>query len=163
MEPYVRPDSPTLGFDDMYFHAPITKQDLPELPVPPKFQEIEYPLHTIHESESEDSESDQPFSSEEEDESAYLIAQSIDRCCEHLSGLRRQFSRHAASLSETLSKPPSAVAAVSRSRSGKTVEELKALDKKVRIERLRRSGWQRQRFDARRYEELCEAVLAELS
>ncbi|KAK4185525.1 hypothetical protein QBC35DRAFT_516862 [Podospora australis] len=159
-EPYIRPDSPTLGFDDMYFHSPITKQHLPEPPVSPKFQEIEYPLHTIHESD----ESDHTFSSEEEDESAYMVAQSIDRCCEHLSGLRRQLSRHAASLSETLSKPSSsAVAAVARSRSGKTVEELKALDKLARIERLRRNGWQRQRFDARRYEELCEAVLAELS
>jgi hypothetical protein len=42
-------------------------------------------------------------------------------------------------------------------------EEARALDRAARIERLRRSGWQRKRFDAARYEELCEAVLAELA
>lgn len=34
--------------------------------------------------------------------------------------------------------------------------------RRARIERLRRSGWQRKRFDGTRYEVLCEEVLAEL-
>ena len=35
--------------------------------------------------------------------------------------------------------------------------------RRARIERLRLSGWQRERFDAAPYEELCEVVLAELA
>ena len=149
-EPYIRPDSPTLGIDE-YLQAGIARQELPELPLPSpppsmlKFQEVEWPLHTIHECDTED------LVSEEDDESAYMIAQSVDRCCEHLSGLRTQLVRHAASLDESLS-PRSA-----------SVEEFRPLDKQARIERLRKIGWQRKRFNARKYEELCEAVMAELS
>jgi hypothetical protein len=35
-------------------------------------------------------------------------------------------------------------------------------DKQARIERLRRCGWQRKRFDPRKYEELRDSVMAEL-
>ncbi|KAK3995416.1 hypothetical protein QBC44DRAFT_25649 [Cladorrhinum sp. PSN332] len=149
-EPYIRPDSPTLGIDE-YFQAGIAKQELPELPMLPpspfKFQEVEWPLHTIPECDDEDL----LESSEEDDESTYMIARSVDRCCEHLSGLRTQLVRHAASLDESLS--PKAVSA----------EATQFMDKATRIERLRKIGWQRKRFNARRYEELCEAVMAELS
>ncbi|KAK4226955.1 hypothetical protein QBC38DRAFT_212764 [Podospora fimiseda] len=149
-EPYIRPDSPTLGIDE-YLQAGIAKQELPELPVPQsplKFQEVEWPLHTIPECEEEDM---LELSSEEDDESSYMIARSVDRCCEHLSGLRTQLVRHAASLDESLS--PTAA----------STEATQFMDKATRIERLRKIGWQRKRFDPRRYEELCEAVIAELS
>ncbi|KAK4162104.1 hypothetical protein QBC43DRAFT_336642 [Cladorrhinum sp. PSN259] len=149
-EPYIRPDSPTLGIDE-YFQAGVARQELPELPVLPpsllKFQEVEWPLHTIPECDDEDL----LESSSEDDESAYIIARSVDRCCEHLSGLRTQLVRHAASLDESLS--PKAA----------STEETDFMDKATRIERLRKIGWQRKRFDARRYEELCQAALAELS
>lgn len=42
-------------------------------------------------------------------------------------------------------------------------EELRMLDRQARIEKLRQNGWQRKRFDASRYERLCNDVLAELS
>ncbi|KAK4173582.1 hypothetical protein QBC36DRAFT_54882 [Triangularia setosa] len=164
-EPMVRPDSPTLGFDDFYFSSPILQQKLPELPVSPKFQdkfqEVEYPLHTIHESEDEydsplSSSSSPSETSEGEDENAYMISQTVDRCCEHLSGLRKQLNRHSASLDQWLRSPT--VASAARARSNSALE-----DKQARIERLRKVNWERRRFDPTRYEELCEEVMAELS
>ena len=41
-------------------------------------------------------------------------------------------------------------------------EEARAADLRERIQRLRTRGWARNRFDATRYEQLCEAALAEL-
>ncbi|VBB72396.1 Putative protein of unknown function [Podospora comata] len=163
-EPMIRPDSPTLGFDDFYFSSPVLSQKLPDLPVSPKFQErfqeVEYPLHTIHESEDEhdDSSLASPSSvtSEEGDENAYMISQTVDRCCEHLSGLRKQLNRHSANVDQWLRSPNLASAA--RARANSEVE-----DKQARIERLRKMNWERTRFDPTRYEELCEEVMAELS
>lgn len=41
-------------------------------------------------------------------------------------------------------------------------EEAKAADLRDRIQRLKATGWSRDRFDSSRYERLCEAALAEL-
>ncbi|KAK0729063.1 hypothetical protein B0T21DRAFT_413166 [Apiosordaria backusii] len=167
-EPMIRPDSPTLGFDDFYFSSPVLQQKLPEPPVSPKFQEVEYPLHTIHESEDEN-ENELPSpspseTSEEDDENTYMISQTVDRCCEHLSGLRKQLNRHSANLDQWLRSPqPPSLVATTRARSGSAAEELRMLDKQARIERLRKINWERRRFDPTRYEELCEEVMAELS
>jgi len=38
----------------------------------------------------------------------------------------------------------------------------KEAEKRARIERLREKGWSRERFDGRRYEELCARALEEL-
>ncbi|KAK4136487.1 hypothetical protein BT67DRAFT_432337 [Trichocladium antarcticum] len=177
-EPFIRPDSPTLGFDDFYFQVGAARQDLPDLPPPPppKYHEIELPLQTIAECECEDdeSESDHATASDtEEDEAApppFHIARSVDRCCEHLSGLRSQLARHSTSLEELLSAANKLSLAdatrSARARSisnGSSAEEARALDRQARIVRLRSIGWQRKRFDPRRYEELCEAVMAELN
>lgn len=178
-EPVIRPDSPTLGFDDIYFQAGAARQELPEIPSspppPPKFQEVELPLHTMSEG-GEAGYSYYDNDDDEDSEHAYLVARAVDRCCEHLAGLRAQLARHSASLSELLSAPPSslagslaeaaksaAAAAANGGRRRSTAEEARALDRQARIERGRKNGWQRKRFDARRYEELCETVLAELA
>ena len=52
--------------------------------------------------------------------------------------------------------------AVPRLPSEGATEEARELDRKVRIERLRASGWVRERFCAERCEELCRRALAEL-
>lgn len=162
-EPIIRPDSPTLGFDDAYFQAGVMRQELPDLPVSPKFQEIEYPLQTIPEDDGN------PSPQPEDSAHVFSAARSVDRCCEHLSGLRAQLKRHSTSLDELLAAPSSSTHPhQQQSRTGpagsvKKTEELRALDRQARIERLRKCGWQRKRFDARRYEELCEAVMAELA
>lgn len=42
------------------------------------------------------------------------------------------------------------------------MEEMKKAELKARVERLRVNGWKRERFDAERYQRLCEQALAEL-
>jgi hypothetical protein len=204
-EPIIRPDSPTLGFDDVFFQPTIVRQDLPEpLQPPPRFQEIELPLQTIPEDEPEEQtspeedrqhfEENQQHQQEEEDtELTDMLPPSLTRCCEHLASLRAQLARHSTSLHQQLllsgaqqqSTPdPTAAAAVGETTTTgvaattataatattaatstvrSSSEEARALDRQARIERLRKNGWRRKRFDAARYEELCEAVLAELA
>jgi len=173
-EPMIRPDSPTLGFDDDYFHSGAARQYLPEPPKETtiKYNEIELPLQLpltpVPETE--------PLQLIPEDD-AFLMARSVDRYCENLSGLRAQLSRHSASLNELLSglkdgQPATprlllqAAAETARAASPSGFndsDELRKLDRQARIERLRKNGWQRKRFDARRYEELCETVMSELA
>ncbi|KAK3310163.1 uncharacterized protein B0T15DRAFT_488852 [Chaetomium strumarium] len=160
-EPFIRPDSPTLGFEASYFQFAGPQQELPDLHPPPKFQEIELPLQlqTIPEDEAE-YETEDP-----EDEGSHFVARSVSRCCEHLSSLRAQLARHSTSLDQLLSSATAASHPQSDAGSEATGETTRkgTLDRQARIERLRRTGWQRKRFDARRYEELCEAVLAEMA
>jgi hypothetical protein len=113
-EPVIRPDSPTLGFDDAFFPAaaPATQQALPDKPAPsPKFQEIELPLQPIpeHEDESESGPRAAVNGPEEQDDqNAYLAARAVHRYCEHLSSLRAQLARHSTSLDQLLSSSASA-------------------------------------------------------
>ena len=166
IEPFIRPDSPTLGgFDDMFFNpSPPPQKDLPDLPLNsrPAADLDLFPLQTIPESDPEE---------EEESPSPYLAtARSVDRCCEHLASLRAHLARHAVDVDQMLLAPgisvsPPSDASSSVSSSPRPLspaafetEETRA----ARIERLRRGGWRRKRFDASRYEVLCQAVLAEM-
>lgn len=45
---------------------------------------------------------------------------------------------------------------------GMDMVEMKKAELKARIERLRETGWKRERFDAERYQRLCGHALAEL-
>ncbi|KAK0657339.1 hypothetical protein B0T16DRAFT_320149 [Cercophora newfieldiana] len=171
-EPLIRPDSPTLGFDDEYFHLGAARQELPEPPKSAlKFQEVELPLHLPPVSETE------PLQLIPEDDSFHM-ARSVDRYCENLSGLRAQLARHSASVDELLAEPKGSegqaprsllLAAAETARASSRLssisdsDDLRKVDRQARIERLRKNGWQRKRFDARRYEELCETVMSELA
>ncbi|KAK3906665.1 hypothetical protein C8A05DRAFT_40512 [Staphylotrichum tortipilum] len=177
-EPIIRPDSPTLGFDFGFFQSGPPQHTLPELPV--KFHEIEMPLHRM----PEDNILKAPLNTVEEEEddhdamngnsnrnSTLLVSRSVDRCCEHLSSLRSQLALHSTTLDQLLcqqselsssSSPKSEAAPAKPADRRSTAEQARALDRQARIERLRRCGWQRKRFDASRYEVLCEAVIAEL-
>ncbi|KAK5663363.1 hypothetical protein OQA88_3791 [Cercophora sp. LCS_1] len=178
--PLVRPDSPTLGFDnDSYFSSGASRQQLPQPPSksqpPLGFREIELPLTLQPVSETE------PLQLIPEDD-AFLMARSVDRFCENLSSLRAQLSRHTASVDNLLAQSKEIPAPGARGSllllenatarmsigsapgtPGVLEDEFRRLDRQARIERLRKSGWQRKRFDARRYEELCESVLSELA
>lgn len=155
-EPMVRPDSPTLGMDFGFFPATNTRQEVPEVPAS-KYQEVELPLNIDTDS--------QQFENCEEDDDTLNITKSIDRFRDQLHELREQLERHSANLDQQLetmaTEPPKSPRRGSAGGVGK--EELRALDRQARIERLRKDGWQRKRFDTQRYEELCETVLAELS
>jgi hypothetical protein len=187
----IRPDSPTLGgFEDAFCFSPTTPtspkamadHQLHNLLPQPKFQEIELPpLQPIPESvesEAEDEQSEQ-HDNNSNNNNTYLVARSVDRCCEHLASLRAQLARHSTSLHDLLASDPSshseistttatpatrlpvAVAAAANGGSGNGTASAEEA-RRARIERLRRSGWQRKRFDGSRYEVLCEEVLAEL-
>ncbi|KAJ4394366.1 hypothetical protein N0V93_003583 [Gnomoniopsis smithogilvyi] len=217
-EPVIRPDSPTLGFDDDYFTAGTMRQELPEIPTgkrssPPQELEIISPAPPFMPSISERDElspidgtespstddshgGEYPFFQPGDVESA----RSLGRYCETLSALKVQVSSHLAALDEVLEKdmqnrPESpilhdggALMAASLNRvslhsgrqsraesvsgprgssamgfaEGEESDE-KARERKARIDRLKMSGWRRKRFDASRYEVLCEVVMTELN
>ncbi|EAQ93386.1 hypothetical protein CHGG_01621 [Chaetomium globosum CBS 148.51] len=192
-EPIIRPDSPTLGFDDGYYHSSISSPTPPEdlpAPMPVKFQEIEVPLPTIPELAQEEEEEeevkgndDDEYSHEYDAKAAYHVARSVDRCCEHLAHLRAQLARHSTSLDQLLqaqqqaqtrlpsNSPTSTRTAADATEKTPTAapgpgprgSEARAQDRQARVERLRKIGWQRRRFDSSPYEALCEAVLAEMA
>ncbi|CCC11638.1 unnamed protein product [Sordaria macrospora k-hell] len=152
-EPMVRPDSPTLGMNFGFFPATNT-QKVPEVSAS-KYQEFELPLPFNTDS--------QQFENCEEDDDTLNITKSIDRFRDQLHELREQLERHSANLDQQLEAMATEPPKSPTRGSGVGKEELRALDRQARIERLRKDGWQRKRFDTQRYEELCETVLAELT
>jgi hypothetical protein len=149
----IRPDSPTLGFDDAYFHMGASLPELPAIPKPAL-------LPTETDAASDDAMGDSL------DEESFNATRMAHRYFADLSVLRGQLTSHAAELDRLLAagaSPTVPDALLERPESRTTTgEDLRALDRQARIERLRQSGWQRKRFDPRRYEELRESVLAEL-
>ncbi|KAJ6446312.1 hypothetical protein O9K51_01084 [Purpureocillium lavendulum] len=142
MEPIIRPDSPTLGFDDwlgrsspepMYpesilKHGRKTSDQTEMLP-PPATPEL------MHEEESACLPFHESFS---------------PHYCAILASINGQIQTHMAMLDEEL---------VSCQRETSVPQNM---DIRTRIERLRATGWRRRRFDATRYQNLCENVLADL-
>lgn len=237
-EPIVRPDSPTLGFDDEYFAVGASRQELPELP-PKRWLEAETAVMaatmTSPPSMPSISEGEElsPASSPSSDgdcfgeyyfpryDDAYQYqyqhqgrSLSLSRYCDTLSSLRRQVASHTSSLDGLLEsdqqvllsdssshhreqqqpqqkqqqqqQPPGSPlfpydapnSYFGRQRSCSDTsfasyygpggdgdgeeDEARVLDRRARVDRLRMNGWKRKRFDASRYEELCEQVMAEL-
>lgn len=225
-EPVIRPDSPTLGFDDEYFAVGAMKQELPEVPtkrcsrqifeiptcsppsVPsmPSISEGEElsPTETDSSSTDEGGEECHFFCNDLSDAKSVL---SLSRYCETLSALKTQVASHMIALDDLLEKdlqlqehPESpmlhdtaslmaasfnrmSLQSAGRDRSGSNaswgrstrsasltstgssgeLDELKSRDRQARIDRLRMSGWRRKRFDASRYEQLCDVVMEELN
>jgi hypothetical protein len=152
-EPVIRPDSPTLGFDD-WLGRP--SPDLPSIlssktakaPVTPT---AEHPEETKEEQGLDDA--------------VFLREQCVSRYCAVLSSLREQLTAHLASIESELSKPSAEERLSGRSTPDclGNSDELRVLEIRSRIERLKQNGWQRKRFDVTRYETLRESVMAELS
>uniref|UniRef100_L2G439 Uncharacterized protein n=1 Tax=Colletotrichum fructicola (strain Nara gc5) TaxID=1213859 RepID=L2G439_COLFN len=97
----------------------------------------------------------------------FLRERSVHRYCGLLSSLRSQISIHIAGVEEQLAAPPPQDAAPpsslpARAATPELNDELRSLDIKARIEKLRQNNWQRRRFDVGRYEALRESALAEL-
>ncbi|CAK7205661.1 hypothetical protein SEUCBS139899_008440 [Sporothrix eucalyptigena] len=91
------------------------------------------------------------------------IDRSAHRYCAQLSDLRSRVAQHRANLDLVLDTAPNGDSELSDHSSTPIDDESHALDRKARIERLRRNGWQRKRFDPSRYEALRAAALAELN
>lgn len=148
----IRPDSPTLGFDEWLGRSS------PDLILPEPILTMPRPLQDLSEAESEpeldhdlsSSSSSSSLCSDSED--AFARARSVHRYCTLLTGLQRQISWHVATLdrAERAAAPPP------------LNEEMRSIELRARIERLRADGWRRPRFDASRYEALRERALADL-
>jgi hypothetical protein len=164
-EPMIRPDSPTLGFDEDYYTlsgrvSPISDNVAPQVismpcPVrapPPVPQRFSRPVSILKSIEAGD----------------FMRNRSISRYRGHLSALQSQVNTHASSVQELLSPinhvPVKETHGSALATEGDGYVETTPLeDRKARIERLRKSGWQRKRFDAKRYEDLRHSVMAELA
>ncbi|KAK2057786.1 hypothetical protein LY76DRAFT_80673 [Colletotrichum caudatum] len=157
-ESFFRPDSPTLGFED-YLCAPQEPEPryLPVLPEEP--EPVDESKEMIKPPTPE------PLN-EDCDAFDFLQERSVHRYCGLLSSLRSQIGVHIADVEERLVAPPQDTADTgllpARAATPELSDELRSLDIKARIERLRQNNWQRRRFDASRYEALCDSVLAEL-
>lgn len=223
-EPIIRPDSPTLGFDDEYFVAGTMRQELPELPTTKRSsspQEFEFistappfmPSISERDEFSPAESTDSSCSTDDSGSDEYPFfqfgdvesARSLGRYCETLSALKIQVSSHLKALDALLEKdlqdrPESPIlhdagsmmaASLNRvslhsstggngrqSRAGSVggprspsatgsaedgESEEKVRERKARIDRLKMGGWRRKRFDASRYEVLCDVVMAELN
>ncbi|KAF6841381.1 hypothetical protein CPLU01_00512 [Colletotrichum plurivorum] len=158
-EPFIRPDSPTLGFAD-FLCAPQEPESryLPVLP------ELPEPSDELEPEEIIKAPTPEPLN-EDCDAFDFLHERSVHRYCGLLSSLRSQISVHIANVEEELAAPSRASSTPTipiRAATPELCDELRNLDIKARIERLRQNNWQRRRFDASRYEALRESVLAEL-
>jgi hypothetical protein len=168
----IRPDSPTLGFDDEYFHFGAARRDLPLPPAPA--QSSTSPL-CVEELPLLPEETDEYEAEETGDNSRVVVERSVHRYNTTLAHLRSQLASHSRNLDAQLvhvaemaaadssapstpASPTFAAAALEKNADAGA----RAADKRARIERLRKNGWVRKRFDARRYEELAQEVLAEL-
>ncbi|VUC28352.1 unnamed protein product [Clonostachys rosea] len=141
-EPYVRPDSPTLG--------PFSPCTSPEPGARELVEELPEALRSLTASPNEPADQLLLPSPIGDDES-FNRAQALHRYASAITFIRRQIAHHVLTSKETPSPP------------APSNEEMRALDLKARIERLRAEGWQRKRFDPRRYDALCEAALADLA
>lgn len=158
-EPIIRPDSPTLGFDEWLGRStPDLLQPTPILkPLPP------LPVEVLQQQEEEDS----PAKMEQDaDDAIFLRERSARRYCAVLTGLSTQLAAHLGAVEAELAGPatkPLPVSGRSTPDVAGASDAMRALDIQSRIERLKQNGWQRRRFDARRYEALRESVMAELA
>ncbi|KAK2005122.1 hypothetical protein LX36DRAFT_4369 [Colletotrichum falcatum] len=157
-ESFIRPDSPTLGFED-YLCAPQEPEPryLPVLPEEPE---------PVDESEDMMKPPTPEPLTDDCDAFDFLQERSVHRYCGLLASLRSQIAVHIADVEERLAAPPPDTTDIgllpARAATPELSDELRSLDIKARIERLRQNNWQRRRFDASRYEALRESVLAEL-
>ncbi|ORY66230.1 uncharacterized protein BCR38DRAFT_465177 [Pseudomassariella vexata] len=160
-EPYIRPDSPTLGWEEDYFlfgsqgsPAPVVPAPGPEPavieeePVPQEEPETETPKVPLAAGVSSPRPDEAKFDLE-----AFLQTKNMIRFCAQLSALRNQVFWHRDAVNGLLAEHDDTPETPA-------VPELP--QDLARIERLRASGWQRKRFDSRRYEVLREQVLNEL-
>ncbi|KAI0413865.1 hypothetical protein F5X98DRAFT_366208 [Xylaria grammica] len=177
-EPHIRPDSPTLGWDE---HALILPHEV-EAPFPmlPKKQSptsiIKSPIEEKTSPEYSRERSSTP-SNHTFDLESFLHTRTLNRFREQLLALRGQVCHHRAAVDELLTTPndtqtttkttkPTSELDIPATPTSTLPSPLSARcdeeNLRDRIERLRASGWQRKRFDGRRYEALREQVLGEL-
>ncbi|KAJ3493440.1 hypothetical protein NLG97_g4731 [Lecanicillium saksenae] len=151
----VRPDSPTLGFSDPGSGRTSPIHDIPLDPLPPSVQTMPDICPAFSPEPSVDGDE---FTREMPDEELPISEsrESLERYCTVLSSIQRQITSHIVAIDKDIT------AALTTKTAVPADEEMRALELRSRIERLRANGWQRKRFDAKRYEEFREQVMADM-
>lgn len=146
IEPIIRPDSPTLGLDEIDGELPLPLEHR----FVPSAMEIKSALTSSHvpmfSAAPNMLEFDDPFARD----------RSIHRYSTILDSLRRQIAAHLAAVDAELA------AAATKTPLLACNEEMRALELRTRIAKLKANGWQRRRFDAAKYEALRESAMADL-
>jgi hypothetical protein len=144
IEPIIRPDSPTLGFDEATGDASLEHPFVaPQMEIKSAFA---CSPTSVFNSTPNMFEFEDPFARD----------RSIHRYSTILDSLRRQIATHLTAVDAEVAAAATAAPQVPSN------EELRALELQTRIARLKASGWQRRRFDASRYEALRERAMADL-
>ncbi|PHH88703.1 hypothetical protein CDD83_7187 [Cordyceps sp. RAO-2017] len=143
-EPFIRPDSPTLGLDDWLNPSPSRPSSPEPILKRPRTLTIEMPPPP-------------PPASQRgrrvgEADDAFVDIGPSHRCLAILGSLEHRLASRLAALEVDIA---ACQARVSTARPGP--------DSTARIERLRATGWRRPRFDARRYQAVRERALADLA
>ena len=159
-EPVIRPDSPTLGFDDFSLYGRAASPE----PLRMRSHEVPAKMMPHHEPEPEPEPETLPAYLDEVND-AFAPERPISRYCGLLSSLHKELTSHLSDVEDLLAAPSTIPNWSGRSspEAGSNAEELRTLELRTRIERLRQNGWQRRRFDPSRYEQLRETALAELA
>lgn len=152
-EPAVRPDSPTLGFSDPASGRNSPCLDIPIEPLPPSVQSMPDVCPAFSPSPSLDGDE---FPHHMDDTGLPEARESLERYCTVLSSIQRQITSHMAAIDKDITAGLTSKTAVP------VDEGMRALELRSRIERLRANGWQRKRFDAKRYEDFRERVMSDM-
>lgn len=148
----IRPDSPTLGMDwSPGWSVTAPDDDVPPLELAPgqdkndAAEEIEKDQDAAIGEEAEETEDTEP--------DPFERTRRLHRYASALAALHRQITTvhlpACEAVSSAVPPPPSN-------------DEMRAIELRARIARLKAEGWPRRRFDAARYEALREAALADL-
>lgn len=170
----IRPDSPTLGCDDgfgvfgssqagegeeveevvpFFLDGTAPKSALRQFPEPASYRTPSPPTSHV------DILKDEGEQEEQEEKTDDVIDEDIrrssrERYTETLAALRHQIT--------TVHLPALATASATTAKPPPSNDEMRSIEIRARIERLKADGWRRRRFDPARYESLRESALASL-
>ncbi|XEU96882.1 hypothetical protein FSHL1_002167 [Fusarium sambucinum] len=173
MELLERPDSPTLGLGSFLGPARSSSPEFSgsESSIPPALRTTSQTPRSILTPRSAQNEA-APYAQSDLD--PFRHARSVHRYSSLLSGLQRQVFRHLHFIEAELDQQQSIVREEEKPLSPATrvvvpttsatpnADKARSPELQARIERLRAKGWDRKRFDVRRYAELRESASADM-
>ena len=172
MELLERPDSPTLGLGSFLGPARSSSPELAgNYSTVPALRASSQPPRSILTPRSAQNEA-APYIDSELD--PFWHARSVHRYSALLTSLQQQVFRHLNFIEAELGRqqtyipeeetPPSPITSIMAPTTPGTpnADKMRSPELQARIERLRAKGWERKRFDARRYAELRESAAADM-
>ncbi|KAF5640999.1 hypothetical protein F25303_6987 [Fusarium sp. NRRL 25303] len=175
MELLERPDSPTLGLGSFLGPARSTSPEISggdSSVVPAPLRSLTQAPRSILTPRSAQNE---VSSSTDSELDPFRHARSVHRYSALLTSLQRQVFRHLSFIETELGQqhttlpyedtppPPVTVNTATSASATLSADKTRSPELQARIERLRAKGWERKRFDARRYAELRESASADMN